>query len=167
MEGRIVRLATPERSKRFLPGSNCGICNGEQDRKRASIQLVGTHGITKAEPHCCEGQTLLADDSQVRHQTAETVAEALAIDDETGTDFWRKALGKEMNKVKVAWTAADGVSPEQARTGKEPSMIGYQEIRCHVIFDVKMDFTRKARFVAGGHTDGYSGLNHIFKCRLT
>jgi hypothetical protein len=29
----------------------------------------------------------------------------------------------------------------------------YQEIRCHTIFDVKMeDFRRKARFVAGGHT---------------
>jgi hypothetical protein len=29
----------------------------------------------------------------------------------------------------------------------------YQEIRCHMIFDVKMeDFRRKARFVAGGHT---------------
>ena len=80
-----------------------------------------------------------------------TVAEALAIDDETGTDFWRNALGKEMAKVKIAWTATDGVSPEQARTRKEPSMIGYQEIRCHVMFDVKIDFTRKARFVAGGH----------------
>ena len=57
-----------------------------------------------------------------------TVAEALAIDDETGTDFWRKALGKEMNKAKVVWTAANGMSPEQARTGKESSMIGYQEI---------------------------------------
>ena len=31
-------------------------------------------------------------------------------------------------------------------------MIGFQEICCHVIFDVKMDFTCKARFVAGGHT---------------
>jgi hypothetical protein len=30
-------------------------------------------------------------------------------------------------------------------------MIGFQEIKCHIIFDVKMDFTRKARFVAGGH----------------
>ena len=57
-----------------------------------------------------------------------------------------------MTKEKVAWTAADGVSPEQARTGKESSMIEYQETRCHVIFDVKMDFTCKARFVAGGHT---------------
>ena len=31
-----------------------------------------------------------------------TVEEALAIDEETGTDFWRKALAKEMAKVKVA-----------------------------------------------------------------
>ena len=29
--------------------------------------------------------------------------------------------------------------------------IGYQKITCHMIFDVKMDFSRKARFVAGGH----------------
>jgi hypothetical protein len=41
-----------------------------------------------------------------------TVAEAVAIDDQTRTDFWRKALVKEMNKVKVAWTAANGVSPK-------------------------------------------------------
>jgi hypothetical protein len=86
-----------------------------------------------------------------------TVEEALSIDDETGTDFWRKALGKEMTKVKVAWKTADGITPEQARTGKEPSLIGFQEIRCHVIFDVKMDFTRKARFVAGGHTTDTPG----------
>ncbi len=87
-----------------------------------------------------------------------TVAEALAIDDQTGTDFWQKALGKEMNRVKVAWTAADGVSSKQAQTGKESSMIGYQEIRCHVIFIANMDFTRKARFVAGGHTTDTPGL---------
>ena len=30
-----------------------------------------------------------------------TVEEALLIDDETKTDFWRKALAKEMSKVKV------------------------------------------------------------------
>lgn len=29
--------------------------------------------------------------------------------------------------------------------------VGYQFIKCHMIFDVKMDFTRKARLVAGGH----------------
>ena len=37
-------------------------------------------------------------------------------------------------------------------------MIGYQEIKCHLIFDVKMDFTRKARLVAGGHTTEAPGL---------
>jgi hypothetical protein len=31
------------------------------------------------------------------------------------------------------------------------SPVGHQRIPCHMIFDVKMDFTRKARFVAGGH----------------
>jgi hypothetical protein len=32
-------------------------------------------------------------------------------------------------------------------------LVGYQRIRCHMVFDVKMDnLARKARFVAGGHT---------------
>jgi hypothetical protein len=31
-------------------------------------------------------------------------------------------------------------------------MIGFQEIGCHIVFDIKMDFTRKARFCTGGHT---------------
>ena len=29
--------------------------------------------------------------------------------------------------------------------------VGYQQIPCHMIFDVKMDFTRKVRYVAEGH----------------
>ena len=64
-----------------------------------------------------------------------------------------------MNKETVAWTAADGVSPKQAQTGKEVFMIGYQEILRHVAltFNVKMDFTHKARFVAGGHTTDTPG----------
>jgi hypothetical protein len=28
---------------------------------------------------------------------------------------------------------------------------GYRKITCHLIFDVKFDLTRKARYVAGGH----------------
>jgi hypothetical protein len=37
--------------------------------------------------------------------------------------------------------------------GEESVPPTYQEIRCHMIFDVKMeDFRRKARLVAGGHT---------------
>ena len=29
--------------------------------------------------------------------------------------------------------------------------MGYTKIKCHMIFNIKFDFTRKARFVAGGH----------------
>ena len=49
---------------------------------------------------------------------------------------------------------------EERPTGVRRSMgtiaipIGYQQIKCHLIFDVKMgqNFRRKAQFVAGGHT---------------
>ena len=37
---------------------------------------------------------------------------------------------------------------------KEDILIGYQQIKCHMIFDVKLgeNFRRKARLVGGGHT---------------
>ena len=34
----------------------------------------------------------------------------------------------------------------------EEKPVGYEHINCHQIFDVKIEFRRKARFVAGGHT---------------
>ena len=57
-----------------------------------------------------------------------------------------------MSRVKIAWKARDDVSPTEVRQGKVQDMVGYQEIGCHVMFDVKMTFDRKCRFVAGGHT---------------
>ena len=69
-----------------------------------------------------------------------SVKEALLLDDKTGTDLWQKAIEKEMKNVMPAFTFLE-------RDEKVP--IGYQHIDCHMIFDVKMDFTRKARFVAG------------------
>jgi hypothetical protein len=81
-----------------------------------------------------------------------TVKEALDIDRVTNMDFWRKAVNKEMAKVKIAWATHDGHTPQQVREGKVPQFIGFQEISCHIVFDIKMDFTRKARFVTGRHT---------------
>ena len=86
-------------------------------------------------------------------------ADALRIDAETGTDFWAKAINKEMGKAKVSYEEVETCTPDQARHGQAPELTGFQEIKCHLIFDVKMDFTRKARFVAGGHmTDTPVGL---------
>ena len=66
-----------------------------------------------------------------------------------GTDFWRKAIKKELRKVKLAWEVRDDLDLNEVRKGKQ--LVGFTEIACHMVFDVKMDFTRKARFVGGGH----------------
>lgn len=87
--------------------------------------------------------------------------EALQLDKESGTDYWQRALAREMNNVQVAWKARDDVTPQDVIDGKVPDMIGYKQIKCHIIFDIKMDLTRKARFVAGGHlTDAPQSITY-------
>jgi len=71
-----------------------------------------------------------------------TVKRALEIDKETGADFWEKAILKEMKHVHPAF---------QILEDGEAIPVGSQWIPCDMVFDVKVDFTRKARFVAGGH----------------
>ena len=80
-----------------------------------------------------------------------SVEEAIRLDKENGDTQWQDAIKKEMSKANVAYVPVEGVTAEGARRS-EGELIGFQEIKCHLIFDVKMDFTRKARFVAGGHT---------------
>ncbi len=81
-----------------------------------------------------------------------TVQEALKIDQETNTTYWRDAINKEMTNNKMAFKFLEE---------DENVPVGYKWIRCHMIFDVKMDFTRKARFVAGGHmTDPPSAITY-------
>eukprot|EP00804_Cyclotella_cryptica_P019304 CCRYP_006183-RA/>CCRYP_006183-RA protein AED:0.20 eAED:0.20 QI:0/0/0/1/0/0/5/0/657 len=72
-----------------------------------------------------------------------SVEEAYVIDKATGTTFWHDAIEKEMTNVRVAFDIlADGAAPPP----------DHQFIRCHMIFDVKLeDFRRKARLVARGH----------------
>ena len=73
-----------------------------------------------------------------------TYREAVEIDRENGNRLWQDAIDKELAAVRVAFALLDD------KTKIPP---GYQEITCHLVFDVKMeDFRRKARYVAGGHT---------------
>ena len=81
--------------------------------------------------------------------------------DEEGSKLWTEAIEKEMKKARPAFTKRDDLNIQKCREGKE--LIEYEEIGCHMIFDVKMDgsFTRKARFVANGdETDPPSHLTH-------
>jgi hypothetical protein len=71
-----------------------------------------------------------------------SVLEALQLDQLNGNTLWRDAIQKELKNVQVAYKFLDE---------GDRAPIGYKEIPCHIIFDVKMDFARKARFMAGGH----------------
>ena len=80
-----------------------------------------------------------------------SVEEALAIDLENENNLWRDALKKEMGNVEIAFRKHEGHTPDQVRNGEAKSLTGFIEIKCHIVFDIKLDLTRKCRFVAGGH----------------
>ena len=71
-----------------------------------------------------------------------SVEHAYRLDEKNGNTFWRDAIKKEMTNVGVAFE----VLPEGS--GAPP---GWRKVTGHLIFDVKMDFTRKARWVLDGH----------------
>ena len=71
-----------------------------------------------------------------------TVKEALDLDRANGNTFWRDAIDKEMKNVAVAFEILDA---------DKPIPLGWKKSSGHIIFDVKMDFTRKARWVKDGH----------------
>ena len=90
-----------------------------------------------------------------------SVIEAYQIDRDTGTDFWTKAIEKEMKNVRIAFEKLEGVTPEEMEGGKIKP--GYKFCSTHMVFDIKMDgkFTRKARLVADGHkTDAPASITY-------
>ena len=59
-----------------------------------------------------------------------------------GITLWRKAIDKEMYNVGVAFEILD-------HGARDPP--GWNRVSGHLILDVKMDFTQKARWVLNGH----------------
>ena len=74
-----------------------------------------------------------------------TVEEAILIYKENGDTLWWDAKMKEMKNVRPAFKVFE--------KRKEDIPIGYQHIKCHMIFYVKLgeNFRRKAILVGGGH----------------
>lgn len=71
-----------------------------------------------------------------------SVDEALELDRVNGNTLLANAINKELKNVMVAFKLLeDG----------EQLPVGSKLIPYHIIFDVKLDLTRKARLVAGGH----------------
>ena len=80
------------------------------------------------------------------------VAEAQKLDTLNGNTLWWDAICKEMKNIMVAFDKYDSLSTHNDAIN-ELIMKKYQQVDCHMIFDVKMgeNFRRKARMVAGGH----------------
>ena len=70
------------------------------------------------------------------------VKHAHEIDSRNGNIMWRDALKKEMYNVGVAFEILD----EGAHVPH-----GWKQVTGHLVWDVKMDFTGKARWVLDGH----------------
>ena len=64
-----------------------------------------------------------------------------------------------MGKAEISYKEVEGCTPEEVRQGEIDEIEVFQDITCHIIFDVKMDFTRKARYLANvSMTDTPVGL---------
>ena len=61
---------------------------------------------------------------------------AVKIDTKNGNQLWRDALAKEMKTVGVAFDVLED---------HQRVPVGWSKASGHLIWDVKMDFTRKAR----------------------
>ncbi len=72
----------------------------------------------------------------------DVVQNAIDLDRQNGNTLWMDLLAKEMRNLMIAFEILE---PGQ----KAPP--GWYKVTGHIIFDVKMDFTMKARWVKDGH----------------
>ena len=75
------------------------------------------------------------------HQVPVSVQEAYILDRKFNTTRWRDAIAKEMHNVRIAFKILED---------SEKIPPSHEYVPCHLVFDVKMDGTFKARFVAAG-----------------
>jgi len=71
-----------------------------------------------------------------------SVENANEINRSNSNTFWKETLAKKMTEVGVAFEVLE-------EEMKAP--IGWSKVTGHLVWDVKMDFTRKARWVLDGH----------------
>ena len=64
------------------------------------------------------------------------------LDQKNKNSYWWDAIEKEMRNVIVAFNILES---------GENTPIGYAKLGVHMVFDVKLDLTRKAQLVADGH----------------
>ena len=71
----------------------------------------------------------------------QSITEAYELDKANGDTAWREGISKEMKNMSVAFDVLED--------GKKPSAV-HQHVFFHMIYAIKMDFTRKNRLVSEG-----------------
>jgi hypothetical protein len=105
--------------------------------------VVGTLHNKEEDEHYCKGQdTILIRSHKFGIELPKSVKDALAINRPTITTYWKDAIDLEVKNADVSF---------QELEENEKVPIGYQLIRCHMIFKVGR-LKRQARYCAGGHT---------------
>jgi hypothetical protein len=119
----------------------------------ATKRLLNTPAFIWWAPHVLQKRTIIIAAVTKRYhmrthkfgiEVPKSWDDCVKLDKEHDNNLWKDAVRKEMKNVRIAFNILNG---------EESVPPTYQEILCHMIFDVKMeDFRRKKRFVAGGHT---------------
>ena len=71
--------------------------------------------------------------------------EAFCFDKKNSNSFWSDTLQKEMTNIGIDFEILDKDTPVP---------VGWKKATGHLIWDVKMDFTRKAQWALDGHCQG-------------
>ena len=77
------------------------------------------------------------------------------LDQENGTTHWEDAIKKELYELKL-------YNSFQVFNQGEPPPPGYKSIPMHMVFDVKQDGRRKARYVMNGNLTGELSPNFTY-----
>ena len=87
-----------------------------------------------------------------------SVEEAKKVDDQNGNTLWWDEICKEMHNMRRALEVFEGT--------KDQLPVGYQFMKCHMIFNVKFgeNVHHKAWLVAGGHMTESLGHRNVFVC---
>ena len=77
-----------------------------------------------------------------RHEIPRNLEHARKLDLANGNDLWRKAIEMEMLNVGIAFEVLEYT---------QDLPVGWKPVLGHIIFDIKVDFARKARSVLNSH----------------
>ena len=75
-------------------------------------------------------------------QVPSSVEEAKMIDNTNSNSLWQDMIEKEIKNSRVTF---------KLLSRRENALPGYNEILCHLVFDIKLKMTYKARFVTSRH----------------